>query len=64
MPLPRSLINLILHSTWHEISELLKFIVHQDRAYLKSSASVEIYHPGDAGCELLCCAGSREFGCY
>jgi hypothetical protein len=31
----------------HAILELLKLIVHQDRAHLKSSASVEVYHPGD-----------------
>ncbi len=35
---------------WHEISELLKFVVHQDHAHLKSSASIEVYNPGDAGC--------------
>ncbi len=34
----------------HEILELLKLIVHQDRAHLKSSASIEGYHPGDTGC--------------
>ena len=35
---------------WHESSELLKFSVHQDRAHLKSSARIEVYHLGDAGC--------------
>ena len=62
MPLPRSLINLILAFDFrdmflrrrgvdskdrYEISELLKLVVHQDRAHLKSSMSVEVYHPDD-----------------
>ncbi len=47
----------------HEVSEFLELVVHQDCAHLKSSASVQIHHPGDAGHELFYRAAGC-FGCY
>jgi hypothetical protein len=41
--------HMFLCSCGYEVSELLELIVHQDCAHLKSSASVQIHHPGDAG---------------
>jgi hypothetical protein len=49
---------------WYKVLELLKLVVHQDCAHLKSSMSVQIHHSGDAGPELFCHVAGCEFGRY